>query len=208
MTYKYNNERVKKVILWLIGQGVAETQEDIALKLGYNPSSVSQIVGGIKPVSKKFAGNLASLSDKININYLLHKDENMLMVDNRNEARMLENSQTGDSASFLLDEQDVKAIEDLKDSISNSNLNPEMLNQLIALQSQAWQNFALINQSNAALVAQNKELIDEIKKMGERYDRVASQNNQMFSIIKQHIQSDSEQEEEFAVEKKKAASGS
>jgi transcriptional regulator with XRE-family HTH domain len=73
------NERLKKVIFWLISQGAAHSQEELAQKIGYNPSSVSQIVTGIKPLSKKFAGKIASLSKKININYLFGEDE--MLVD-------------------------------------------------------------------------------------------------------------------------------
>ena len=64
------NENLKKVILWLISQGIIESQEDLAQKLGYNASSISQIVTGKKPLSKKFAKKIAGLSKKINIDYL------------------------------------------------------------------------------------------------------------------------------------------
>jgi transcriptional regulator with XRE-family HTH domain len=69
------NERLKKMISWLISQGIVDSQEDLANKLNYNSSSVSQIVTGIKPLSKKFANNLAKLSNKINIDYLLGEGE-------------------------------------------------------------------------------------------------------------------------------------
>lgn len=74
-----NNERLKKVILWLISQGIIESQEDLATKLGYNASSVSQIVTGVKPISDKFARKIITLSDKININYLLTGNGQMLI---------------------------------------------------------------------------------------------------------------------------------
>lgn len=74
-----NNERLKKVILWLISQNIIESQEDLAIKLGYNPSSVSQIVTGVKPISEKFAKKICSLSSEINVNYLLTGNGQMLV---------------------------------------------------------------------------------------------------------------------------------
>lgn len=76
-----DNERLKKVVLWLISQGIVESQEDLAKKLGYNPSSVSQIITGIKPLSNKFANKLAELSGKINLDYLLTGDGKMLKME-------------------------------------------------------------------------------------------------------------------------------
>ncbi|GHT11562.1 hypothetical protein FACS189426_13630 [Bacteroidia bacterium] len=72
------NERLKKVIFWLISQGIVKTQEDLAFQLGYNPSSVSQIVTGLKPLSKKFANKIGKFSDKININYLFGEGEMLI----------------------------------------------------------------------------------------------------------------------------------
>lgn len=70
-----DNERLKKIIAYLVSQGIIDSQEDLANKLGYNPSAISQIVTGKKPLSKKFAKNIASISEKINIDYLFGKGE-------------------------------------------------------------------------------------------------------------------------------------
>lgn len=75
-----NNERLKKVIFWMISQNIIESQEDLAEKLGYNASSVSQIVTGLKPLSEKFAKKICSLTEgKVNINYLLSGNGQMLI---------------------------------------------------------------------------------------------------------------------------------
>lgn len=42
------NERVKRVIQWLISQGVAENQKELAKKMGYNSSTISHIISGVK----------------------------------------------------------------------------------------------------------------------------------------------------------------
>lgn len=72
------NERVKKVIFWLISQGVANTQEEIAAKIGNNVSYLSQVVSGKKPVSGKFINNFCLVFDKVNPNYLSMTEPNML----------------------------------------------------------------------------------------------------------------------------------
>ncbi|NDV47504.1 peptidase S24 [Paludibacter sp. 221] len=74
------NERLKKVILWLISQGIVDSQENLAQKLGYNASSVSQIVTGRKPLSEKFVRKVISLSEKINSDYLLGVSDDMLKI--------------------------------------------------------------------------------------------------------------------------------
>lgn len=79
-----DSENIKKVILWLISQGIVDSQEQLAEKLGYNPSSVSQIVSGIKPLSHKFADKICSLSEKINKDYLFAESDNILIGDNNN----------------------------------------------------------------------------------------------------------------------------
>jgi SOS-response transcriptional repressor LexA len=76
------NKRLKNVIFWLISQEIIENQEDLAQKLGYNPSAFSQIVTGIKPISKKFAQKLTAFCKKINYNYLFAEGE---MLKNQNE---------------------------------------------------------------------------------------------------------------------------
>ena len=80
------NERVKRVIQWLISQGVAENQKELAKKMGYNSSTISHIISGVKSVSGKFVQNLCSLSDKVNPDYLLSNDPVMLFTDDRHRS--------------------------------------------------------------------------------------------------------------------------
>lgn len=77
------NERVKKVIQWLISQDIVENQKDLAQKIGYNSTTISHIISGVKSVSNKFVQNLCSLSDKVNPNYLLSDDPVMIFADDR-----------------------------------------------------------------------------------------------------------------------------
>jgi transcriptional regulator with XRE-family HTH domain len=69
------NKRIKNVIFYLISQDTIESQEDFANRMGYNPSSVSQIVSGKKPLSEKFANKVADTFKNINSNYLFGNGE-------------------------------------------------------------------------------------------------------------------------------------
>lgn len=64
-------QRIKKVINWLIFQGVAESEKEIADRLNYTKSSFSQLVNGKVPLSEKFVKKLASLDDNINEVWIL-----------------------------------------------------------------------------------------------------------------------------------------
>src|SRR5690606_6641129 len=59
-------ERVKKVINWLKYRGIAETDADLAEKLGYKKSSLSQILNEKVPLSDKFIDKLVELDENIN----------------------------------------------------------------------------------------------------------------------------------------------
>ena len=59
-------QRVKKVIKWLIYQGVAENESDLSTKMGYTKSSFSQIINGRVNVSDKFIDKLCCWDDNIN----------------------------------------------------------------------------------------------------------------------------------------------
>lgn len=60
--------------------------EGFGKKIGYNSSTISHIISGVKSVSGKFVQNLCSLSDKVNPNYLLSDDPVMLFADDRHRS--------------------------------------------------------------------------------------------------------------------------
>lgn len=72
------NERLKKTILWLISQGIVDSQEELSKSIGYNPSSISQIVTGKKPISNKFLKKLGEFSEKINTEWIQFGKGSML----------------------------------------------------------------------------------------------------------------------------------
>lgn len=73
-----NNEKLKKVVFWIISQGMAESQEDVAFKVDVNPQYLSQVVTGKKPLSGKLAKNFVRIFKNINLDYLLGDSEVML----------------------------------------------------------------------------------------------------------------------------------
>ena len=48
-------QRLKRVVFWILSQGYAETQEEIALNIGSNVSYLSQIVNGKKNCLKNLS---------------------------------------------------------------------------------------------------------------------------------------------------------
>lgn len=64
--YMDATQRIKKTINWLIFQEVAESERELADKLGYTKSSFSQIVNGKVPLSDKFVKKLCALDENIN----------------------------------------------------------------------------------------------------------------------------------------------
>ena len=65
------NQRIKKAINWLIFQGVAESEKELADLLGYTKSSFSQIVNGKVPLFEKFVKKLCGLDENINVVWIL-----------------------------------------------------------------------------------------------------------------------------------------
>lgn len=64
-------ERVRKLIKWLIYDGFAENDRDLAEKLGYSRSSFSQIMTEKVPLSDKFIDNITSVNGHINKDWVL-----------------------------------------------------------------------------------------------------------------------------------------
>ncbi len=75
------NDQLKKVVQWLILQGRVESQRDLAAQLGYQESSFSQIVNGHVPLSNKFLGRLCMLEPRINRQWVLQGEGDMLNDD-------------------------------------------------------------------------------------------------------------------------------
>lgn len=77
-------QRIRKVINWLIFQDVAESEKEIADRLGYTKSSFSQIVNGKVPLSEKFVKKLCSLDENINDVWITNGEGSLLKTDTPN----------------------------------------------------------------------------------------------------------------------------
>lgn len=74
-----DTERIKKAIKWLIGSGIAKTQEGIGLLMGYsNKSAFSQVVNNPDKRPEDFVVRLCNLNNALNKNWLLTGEGSML----------------------------------------------------------------------------------------------------------------------------------
>ncbi|MDR1678288.1 MAG: hypothetical protein LBR81_00725 [Prevotellaceae bacterium] len=121
------NKRLKNVIYYLISQELISSQEDFAFKLGYNSSSLSQIVTGAKPLSKKFAQKVVNFHSNINPNYLFGDGAMLKVYDDlydKNKSTYKINEET----TYQLAEE--KPVYNKLPAANNSEIVKELLNRL------------------------------------------------------------------------------
>lgn len=78
-------QRLKRVVFWILSQGYAETQEEIAESIDSNASYLSQIVKGKKVLSEKFVNKLCNKYEKVNPIWILKGEGLMLIGGDRND---------------------------------------------------------------------------------------------------------------------------
>jgi transcriptional regulator with XRE-family HTH domain len=141
---KTKNELFMDAIEWLIDNGLAENQGDIAVKAGLGPNLISRIKNGhVKSVSNDAIRALCNRFKELNIDYLRGKSDDIssrrsalddsLMVENAFEKKMgkyISNLETHISDLQKQIELLEKDREDKKEEIKN-------LNERIAVQKQA-----------------------------------------------------------------------
>jgi transcriptional regulator with XRE-family HTH domain len=81
--------RIKKAINYLIYCGVADSEKELAEKLGYTKSSFSQIVNGKVPLSDRFIDKLCRLDPDINKVYIADGEGELLSTDTPNGENMV-----------------------------------------------------------------------------------------------------------------------
>lgn len=97
-----NNERLKKSILWIISQGLAISQEDIASMIGLNAQYLSQLVSGKNPINERFAKKFVSKFENINIDYILGDSEVMLINNqDKSNSNLYKNSNSIDFSELF-----------------------------------------------------------------------------------------------------------
>lgn len=70
--------RLRKAINWLVFKEVVDSEADVARKLGYRRSSLSQIINGKADLSKKFVEKFCTLDENINGVWILTGEGEML----------------------------------------------------------------------------------------------------------------------------------
>lgn len=72
-------ERIKKVINWLVFKGVVDGQNDLAARLGYSKSYMSQSLNGHENLSPKFVEKVCSFDSNLNFVWVLSGEGNMFL---------------------------------------------------------------------------------------------------------------------------------
>lgn len=72
-------ERIRKVINYLVYQGVIKNDTDLAAKLKYTKSSLSQILNGVVPADK-FVEKLCKFDKNINYVWIVNGEGEMLHI--------------------------------------------------------------------------------------------------------------------------------
>lgn len=73
--------RAKKIIAWLKDERIILSQKDAAEKMQYNPCVVSTIMSGNGKITDRFVRKLCSLSLKLNVNWLLRGEGEMIVTE-------------------------------------------------------------------------------------------------------------------------------
>ena len=71
-------QRVQQVGAWLTEQKIIANKTDLSEQMGYSLSGLSQIMHGRVPVTTRFALNLKKVDKRINVDWLLTGDGEML----------------------------------------------------------------------------------------------------------------------------------
>lgn len=75
-------ERIIKVVDWLIFEKIVDSRRDLADKLGYTESSLSQIINGKVNLSSRFIKKLSNLDSRINIEWINSGYDSMIFTQN------------------------------------------------------------------------------------------------------------------------------
>lgn len=150
------NERVKKIVDWLIFMGYATSRKELAELIGYKDTSLSQIENGKVNVSSKFTKNLSNLDSRINESWIMTGEGEMLLESDIN----VQNNNGGNNQQGKLNTQNNNSEKIFKDFIAALKGQNE-----VALKS--------MEQTSKAIESTNNALA-EISKQREQMDRLIS----------------------------------
>lgn len=150
------NERVKKLVDWLIFMEYASSRKELAELIGYKDTSLSQIENGKVNVSSKFIKNLVNLDKRINEAWLTTGEGKMLLESDV----MIQNNNGGNNQQGKLNTQNINSEKVFKDFIC-------------ALKGQNEVAIKSMEQTSKAIESTNNALT-EISKQREQMDRLIS----------------------------------
>lgn len=111
------NERVRKVVNWLIYQGIAANDRELSDLLGYTKTSFSQIVNGKTPLSDKFIIKLCRLDDNLNKVWIA-KGEGSMFLNEPNSVNSAEQPEQQAQETITLPASAWRVIQQQADSLS------------------------------------------------------------------------------------------
>jgi len=91
----FDLQRIRKIINWYIFQEYGKSATEIAAKLGYTKSSLSQILNEQVPISQKFVDKLCSIDKNINKDWISGKGKMLLNDVGQNTFSISEFKQRG-----------------------------------------------------------------------------------------------------------------
>jgi len=74
-------QRVIKVIEWLIFEGIVKNRRDLAERIGYTESSLSQIINGKVNLSERFIKKLYSIDNRLSEEWIKNGSGQMLIIE-------------------------------------------------------------------------------------------------------------------------------
>lgn len=77
-------ERLRKIINWLIYQGVADNDTSLAKVLGMQRPSFSKVANGMVPLSEKLAAKICALDNTLSIKWLMEGTGQMFLEEGKN----------------------------------------------------------------------------------------------------------------------------
>lgn len=76
-------------MIGLIFEKIVTSRKDLALKMGYTESSMSQILNQKVPLSERFIKKLSILDERIDFNWILDGEGDMLKTKSTTDSSML-----------------------------------------------------------------------------------------------------------------------
>ncbi|GIZ10248.1 LexA family transcriptional regulator [Flavobacterium sp. UMI-01] len=120
-------ERVRKLCKWLIYDGFADNDKDLAEKIGYTKSSFSQILNEKVPLSDKFIDKLCSANENINKVWVF-RGEGEILKNYRNDI-MSESANIYPNKTDILQEKQLIPLYDVQASASIVELFNNAVNE-------------------------------------------------------------------------------